>query len=166
MAKSRNELRALVKAAWERKHLPVPVEVAFAIVEQESGWDANARSQKDPAEENLAGNWGLCQISLDKARKLGFTGSPDELLNPAINAWMFAELAESNLRRMPPTIYNVIAAHNCGVTNVIKGTVPAATRDVYVPGVIALMSHYVTARAEERPIALPGNRAIMPPKSL
>ena len=38
MAKSRNELRALVKAAWERKHLPVPVEVAFAIVEQESFW--------------------------------------------------------------------------------------------------------------------------------
>jgi soluble lytic murein transglycosylase-like protein len=55
----------------------VPEHIAHAVVRNESGYRANARSR--------AGALGLMQIKCQTARGIGFGGSCHELLEPSVN---------------------------------------------------------------------------------
>jgi soluble lytic murein transglycosylase-like protein len=55
----------------------IPVDLALAVVNHESSFDANATGQ--------AGEIGLMQIKLSTARGMGYEGSAEELYEPATN---------------------------------------------------------------------------------
>jgi len=86
------------------------------------------------------GSWGAAQISLQTAREAGFTGKPEELLDPVVNAnWMGRILANpidrhGAHRGAPKTLIEAATMWNSG-THPGDKDVPEVTSSEYVRGV-------------------------------
>lgn len=68
------EMRALIQK-WAAIH-DIPESLLHRIIQRESDYNASARNGP---------YWGLMQILPQTARGMGFTGQPQELLNPEVN---------------------------------------------------------------------------------
>ena len=115
----------------------LPPELGCAIARQESFWDPNAKVIYGPDGER-GGSYGLCQMSLQTARGLGFTGTPTELCDPKTNAELAAKLCVENHRK-DETMADLIARYNSGKP---MSRAPASTTQMYVPRVLGFMANY------------------------
>ncbi len=152
---TKEELMQIVRDAWTRVIKNVDPGLGLAICHHESGWDPNARSKPSASDEKYGGAYGLCQILPPTAKDLGFTGAPEELFNPHINAWLLASLTLRNSRVVGTGLRELIAAHNCGAAAVQRGKIPAETNTIYVPTVLKLyLNEYATKRPSDAPAPL------------
>lgn len=111
--------------------------IGCGIAEHESYWKVDAHSAPGATDDALGGAFGLCQMTLETARSLGFTGTPDELFNPYTNALLAASYCAQNAKLLGDDPAKWVAAYNCGPGHVRAGTIPRVTSHVYVPDVLA-----------------------------
>lgn len=133
----------ILVAAFVRQGLPP--EWGVALARQESAFVATAINNST-GDASRGGSRGLCQMSLLTARGLGFTGPPEELMNPICNADLAALLCKEISTRLKTTeLGDVAAAYNSGK---VLAKAPASTRNVYVPRVLSFALGYkLRARA-------------------
>lgn len=122
----------------------LPESWAMALVRQESQFNPYAINQTG-GDKLRGGSFGLCQVSLQTARALGFTETATgPLLDPATNA-KFAALVfidnQTALKRLkiPADLANLASMYNSGKP--LK-TAPFSTREVYVPNVLKYAKEY------------------------
>jgi soluble lytic murein transglycosylase-like protein len=58
-------------------------------------------------------SYGLCQVKLETARALGFTGRAEELMDPSSNA-LYAALYLKRQHKRYGTWEKAVSAYNCG----------------------------------------------------
>lgn len=110
----------------------VPPEWLVAFARVESSFRANAVNNS-AADTARGGSRGLCQMSLQTARAIGFTGAPDDLLDPVVNAKMAATLISLNMRSFRvSSLEDVAALYNSGKR---FNKAPLSTRMLYVPAI-------------------------------
>ncbi len=68
------QMRALIRQA--SRELQIPEELLHRVIQRESDYNPSARNGP---------YWGLMQVLPETARTMGFQGSPEELLDPAVN---------------------------------------------------------------------------------
>lgn len=132
---TKHEMIELVVTEFRRVGLDPAI--GCAIIQQESGWKADARSKPDAADEKHGGAFGLAQFLPGTAARLGFKGAPEGLFDPAVNIHLLAELSAQNAARFhTKDPLDIAAAHNSGKPFV---RAPWSTVGMYVPHV---MKHY------------------------
>lgn len=109
--------------ANEKKYLPLLARIGanhglapeylVAIARQESAFDPNARSAPGAADDLLGGAFGLCQMTMDTARVLGFKGAAEGLFYPDTNAEYAALLAVSNAKRFKLDMKDILQLAQC-----------------------------------------------------
>lgn len=109
--------RALAQQEIDAQGSPIPVELALAIIENESSGTAKAyRAEKAISD----GSIGLMQLLLSTARSLGYTGQAGDpntlsgLFDPQTNIHLGVKFLTS-LWNSLDTISDVISAYNGGV---------------------------------------------------
>lgn len=154
-----NPARSLHDMTNESKYLPI-VALAFknagldpafgcAIARQESNWNPNATAS-NPKDIARGGAYGLCQMTLKTAQGLGHANiTPEQLLDPAINASVAAELCAENVRRLtvaPGQTYSLAALYADLAAMYNSGRplarAPYVTATNYVPRVLKFMADY------------------------
>lgn len=65
------------------------------------------------AQDGISPSYGLCQIKLNTARLVGFTGNARQLMRPGVNAHYAAKYLVKNLKRYK-NIKKAISAYNAG----------------------------------------------------
>lgn len=117
-------------------------EFGAALSKHESNWDPSAMAT-DPRDLARGGSRGLFQMSQRTAEALGYKGTPEGLFYPDTNTEWAVKLTLANLKALNGNMsYPLLAAaHNCGVTHAIKGTIPRETQ-LYVQAVLQLMKLY------------------------
>jgi soluble lytic murein transglycosylase-like protein len=131
---TQHELIQLVVNEFTKRKLDPAV--GCAIIQQESGWNANARSPVAAEDEKYGGAYGLCQILPPTAKALGYEGPPEGLFEPALNIQLLAELTASNAHRFGHDPLDLFSAHNSGKP---FNRAPWSTAGMYVP---SCQKHY------------------------
>lgn len=124
---SRAQYQAMARRAAMEYDLPP--ELFMGLVQQESGWNPNARSE--------AGAYGLTQIMPDTARDpgLGVRGiTPDQMRDPMSQLRFGARYFKALLNRYDGDTDKALAAYNWGIRRVDKkgadpSVLPEETRD-------------------------------------
>lgn len=111
----------------------VPVWLAFAIAEHESGFQVNAVND-GPGDQRRGGSHGIFQMSFQTAKDLGFTGTVEQLRDPPTNAALACRLIHTLLNRKDYTTADAICAYNSGRR---LANAPTSTRTVYLPAVLS-----------------------------
>jgi hypothetical protein len=101
----------IIRAEFAKLSLPPAWGMAIACFESQFNPHALADTGGD-AGRGCA--WGLCQMTLETAREMGYLGEPEGLYNPHINAALAAKLCQGNMRRVGNEIRDVYAAYNSG----------------------------------------------------
>lgn len=117
--------------------LGLPPVWGIAIARQESAFRAGACNNSG-GDAARGGSWGLCQVSLQTARALGFEGGPQHLLDPATNARLAAQLCSQLAARFGSNLIDVAAAYNSGKS---YQHAPESARD-YAERVLAFSQQY------------------------
>lgn len=131
------------KAVWplalrKAREFGIPASWIMAISRQESSHDPSARA-KDPRDLARGGSFGLMQMSLATARGLGFTGAPEQLLDPETNVHWGAKLLAQLAARFGADIRDVASGYNSGKP---LASAPLTTREEYVPRVVKFEQEY------------------------
>jgi soluble lytic murein transglycosylase-like protein len=80
-----------------------------SVIELESSWNPNAVNLSDPT-----GAYGLGQILFSTAQGLGYTGTPQGLLDPATNINLIAKLISQLIHSYGDDFRRVYSAYNSG----------------------------------------------------
>ena len=88
----------------------VPPEWIKAVIQVESNWDPNAVNLSDPG----GGAWGLMQLLLTTARGLGYTGTAQGLLDPAMNIEYGTRLLAQLKTQYGTDFRRIYSAYNSG----------------------------------------------------
>ena len=135
---------AILRAAFKAEGLPV--EWGMAIARQESCFEP-ATKVLTGGDAALGGSYGLCCMSLDTAKGLGYTGIADGLLDPTTNATLAAKYCRQLCDQFGGDLGNlrdVAAGYNSGKP---WAKAPKSTRTVYVPNVMRYAAFYAKAWA-------------------
>lgn len=125
-------------------------EFGVAIARQESALDPECKNL-GPGDRERGGAWGLCQVTLRTAHDLGHKAITSvDLLDPATNASIAAELCSVNAERLIGCTYSYVngyyedlaAMYNSGRR---YSKAPWTTQSNYVPRVIGFMAAYKAA---------------------
>lgn len=117
----------------------LPPELGPALARQESGFIPTIENL-GPGDKERGGSYGLCQMSLQTAKSLGYTGDVAGLKDPLINAALAADLCHQNrLRPDCRAIRDVIAMYNSGKP---YDRAPRVTAMTYVVNVLKYMAIY------------------------
>lgn len=128
---SKRELAAYIGQRFERAGYPASWGVALAWVESRLNPKATNNTGGDAAR---GGAWGLHQMTLTTARGLGFAGAGPDLFDPTTALdWSMALVAQ----RKPTTLEDLGAWWNAGRRSATDATLPASTRDTYIPALVA-----------------------------
>lgn len=93
----------------------LPVEWGMAIAHVETGGTFNPGLRKMSGGDGaLGGAWGLCQMTLDTAKRLGYDGDGEGLLEPRLNAGLAAELCVCNMKAFGKDLRDVASGYNSG----------------------------------------------------
>ena len=95
--------------------------VIRAVILTESSGDPNAKGPTD--------DYGLMQITLRTAKRLGFTGTPEELLDPETNIRLGVKLLADIRARGATGLAEMYSAYNSGNPDAYK-TNPTVLRNV------------------------------------
>ena len=95
--------------------------VIQAIILTESSGNPNAKGP--------TGDYGLMQITLPTARRLGFTGTPEELFDPETNIRLGVKLLADIRAHGATELAEMYSVYNCGSAEGYK-TNPAVARNV------------------------------------
>lgn len=124
----------LIKAAAAQFGVD-PMQMA-AIVQVESSWNPAATNLSGP-DGARGGAWGLSQITLQTAKAYGFTGSGEDLLDPATSIeWTARILAAGG---PPVTIQDAGAWWNAGKKHFYDLNAESPTASDYVPKLVAAL---------------------------
>lgn len=121
----------------------LPPELGPALARKESAFNPGVDNQ-GPGDKERGGSYGLCQMSYQTAKGLGYSGTPEGLKDPHINATLAAELCAQNWERTK-NLVDVICMYNSGKPFM---RAPTATTNVYLPSVQAYLKIY-RARCEQ-----------------
>jgi soluble lytic murein transglycosylase-like protein len=99
--------KALVHAA---EFTGVPLRLLKAVCKVESALNPKATHYDDGGSHS----YGLCQIKLETARSVGFTGSVPKLYNPYVNAYYAGRYLKFQLVRYRGDWVRAISAYNAG----------------------------------------------------
>ncbi|NVZ08032.1 transglycosylase SLT domain-containing protein [Allochromatium humboldtianum] len=104
-------------AVYHATRAGLPPELFLSLVQQESGWNPTARSNK--------GAWGLGQIMPETARQPGFGVTPVRNNTPEENLRFSADYLKAMLARYDGNVPLALAAYNAGAGAVDKaGGIP------------------------------------------
>lgn len=126
-----NELQEKVVAAFRAVGLDPAL--GCAIISHESDWNAEARSNVKAADEKYGGAWGLSQMLVPTARRLGYKGDGPGLWDVDTHLDLFIKLVQSNIRAVGMLTEDLVAMHNSGKP---LHRAPKITQNVYVPRVM------------------------------
>ena len=101
-------IAALFVTVSYSNHLPPGLLSALCWVE--SHHKVNAVNQFDGGSASV----GICQMKLDTARTLGFTGDEKELMKPEVNMTYAAKYLAKHIKRYDDDINKAVAAYNAG----------------------------------------------------
>lgn len=104
-----------------------------AIISHESDWNVKARSNVHAADEKYGGAWGLCQMLVPTARRLGYTGDGPGLWDVDMHIDLYIKLLQANIKAFGSDPRDLAAAHNSGKP---LAKAPKITRTLYVPAVM------------------------------
>lgn len=91
------------------------VEWGMAIVHVETGGSFNPHLvNRGSGDAGRGDAWGLCQMTLETARGLGYTGSGPGLLEPELNCALAATLCLELRHEFGQDLHDVAAAYNSG----------------------------------------------------
>lgn len=117
----------------------IPPEWLAGIARVESAFHADAYNGSI-ADEKRGGSRGLCQMSLQTARAIGFKGSIGSLFDPKVNAKWAAVLISLNMKAFKvSSLEDVAALYNSGKR---FADAPLSTRKLYVPAVVRWAAFY------------------------
>ncbi len=129
---STTALALLFASVTQTFNLPEGVMSAVCYVE------SSHRSQVIHKDDGHGNSVGLCQIKVETARLLGFTGNQTDLLNPYSNAYWAAKYLKKQLVRYDNDLGKALSAYNAGSHRVKNGK----TRNQhYVDKVLKAMSN-------------------------
>ncbi len=83
----------------------------LAIVQHESGFDPSAMGDNGRA-------YGLCQIWLTTAQGIGYTGTPQQLLDPETNIYWGSKYLKMSLDKFSD-VRDAISGYNSGLDGVV-----------------------------------------------
>ena len=98
----------------------VPLPLVLAIVQAESGGDPNAVAT-NPADLARGGSYGLMQMSYDTALSLGYSGTPQGMLDPATNLDLGTHYLSDLLGETGGNVDAAISGYNAGLSSVRPG---------------------------------------------
>ena len=130
----RRQIANALRRAFEAQGLPGAWGEAVGIVE--SGLRMNARNLTGP-DGARGGAWGPTQITERTARGYGYTGPMEALTTDlGLAADLSAEIAAAG---RPQSIEDLGAWWNAGHAHASDRSLPASTRDVYIPRLVAAL---------------------------
>ena len=138
----------VVATAFARQGLAP--EFGAAIARQESAFDPSVKVLTG-GDAALGGSYGLCCMGLSTARGLGHKDiTVEQLLDPAINASLAAELCAANLNHLlkvgPDQTYSAVHLYGDLASYYNSGKpmnrAPHITQTNYVPSVLKYMALY------------------------
>lgn len=132
-----NELAYLPILAQAFASRGLPPELGPALARKESAFNPLEDNQ-GPGDKELGGSYGLCQMSFQTAKGLGYSGTPEGLKDPYINAALAAELCAINWKAHK-NLVDVICMYNSGKPFM---RAPTSTTSVYLPSVQSYMKIY------------------------
>jgi soluble lytic murein transglycosylase-like protein len=103
----------ILEASYVNK---VPPEIMLAVCSVESGLNPALVNPDD----GDSASWGLGQIKVGTAKKLGFTGHGKDLLNPEVNAYFSAKYMRYQLERYEFSWIRGIKSYNAGTSHTNK----------------------------------------------
>ncbi len=124
------ELQAKCVAAFRAVGLDPAL--GCAIISHESDWNAEARSNVHAADEKYGGAWGLSQMLVPTARRLGYKGDGPGLFDVDTHIDLFIKLLQANIKAFGSQPDDLICAHNSGKP---FKRAPKMTLDLYLPAV-------------------------------
>ncbi len=90
--------------------LSLPPGLLSAICFMESSHRTHVVNEFDGGSPSI----GLCQIKLNTAKMVGFTGTAEELKDPSANAYWAGKYLKKQLDRYEWSYYKAVAAYNAG----------------------------------------------------
>lgn len=141
---------AMVRDAFKR--CGFPPSWGMAIAKHESTFTPT-KVNDTGGDATLGNAWGLCQMTYDTAKSLGYKGVAQGLLDPLCNCALAAKLFSVNAQKLEKAgieadFRNLAAAYNCGVGHVIANTIPQRTLTEYLPFVIPYQRDFQTYDGE------------------
>ena len=137
-----NEERYLPLVALAFKNHGLDSAFGCALVRQESNWNPAARSNMR-GDLLRGGAYGLAQVTMRTAEAMGYHLTEAQLLDPAINVSLAAELCHQNsgrVHKISPHYYGDLASlYNSGK---VLERAPYSTSTSYVPRVLTFMEMY------------------------
>lgn len=91
----------------------LPPSWLLAIMEIESNFRADAKRLWG-TDGKRGGAYGLCQMTVQTAKGLGFAGKPDELLDPKLNLTLAARLLKQLSSQFGGVLMDVACGYNSG----------------------------------------------------
>lgn len=116
----------------------IPMAWLCAIARQESGFKADARVLTG-GDGARGGAYGLCQMTLQTARLVGYTGDAEELSLPDMNCHVAAQLIYQLMNDGHRFFADIASAYNSGKP--LKRA-PESTRKTYVPNVLKYAAEF------------------------
>lgn len=145
----REKLMPAFRSAASRHGVPLPW--LLAIAHRESAFK-NVRSKSGASDDRRGGAWGVMQMTSATAADMGFMPTAEHedrgktiLANVGTGIDLGARYLARLIKRFGRDLEKVAAGYNAGPGAVQRGTIPASTRDRYVPGVVSLANRYESA---------------------
>lgn len=136
---TKQEIIAQVKIACGTS---VDVAYCLGIIEHESGFVPDRRSDPKASDEAHGGAWGLAQFLPGTAAGLGYTGTPEGLFDPKVNIDLLVKYTTQNMQRFGVRdSANLASCHNSGVplTRLKPGSKRLYDVETYVAAVLPLI---------------------------
>ncbi len=115
----------------------VDAALVCAIVMTESSWRQSVVNL-GPGDADRGGAYGLGQLTLKTAKALGFTGTPHELEDPAVNLEYVCKLIKDNTKP-GETVLDVVCRYNSGKP---FSRAPSFTKRIYLTRVVDYQAAY------------------------
>lgn len=125
-----DDVEANIRSEFKRAGLDPDLGVAIAA--HESGLKSKAVNNTG-GDALRGGSYGAAQMSMLTAKGLGFTGTSEELMTPAVNAHYQAMLVKQLSTQHGGDLGDIVAAYNSGKP---LAESPESTRNDYVPDVM------------------------------
>lgn len=91
-------------------HFNLPPELLSSLCYVESTHSPTAIHHDDKGSDSI----GLCQIKYKTAKSLGYAGTPEQLLEPATNAYFSAMYLQKQIKRYHGNVTKGVIAYNKG----------------------------------------------------